>query len=834
MLLEYPIERIHGNLALTKTHEGLAFYRLASFSTSVVDVEERIKIQKVIEQTIRKLEKHVTFEVSLVPRDYLLKEKMDAMKRTLYPAFQELGDQTLDEVTARLTREMEIPYQYEWLLAVFLPQSSEGLRSFGEVVQQKVSKKAEQLMDLLGRQLKVPDTWWEDYARREIALYQLLQGLKPIRLNERQLFYHQRLQFLPYIPHAYEAVLAGRSVSNVTDTMIYPNQLGELKFVSEYGTSYLSILPLGKSNGILDHNFIAEKIQSFNFPVGLKMKVRFPELSGALGYKTRLNQAFVRSKNIVGEANRSGNVVYDRIVTGREGLVQLAKDIEAKEPILEVGLFLLVAGSTQEQLRLRVQTVLNVFDTAQIEVSRARFDQPTLFQSLLYGQKLSQTTRFWQHTSNAGGFAQYLPFTTHRSGSNSGFYLGRIDNNYGRWDTLKTALAASRFLVQYTPMLANKEAIAEKVTKNLLTLITGETGSGKTVLALLIFVQSLLTTIKSLYVDPKHTLRQQFLSVAREPKWVKENPLLAKAIQSINFVTLNAKDKGNMGVLDPIVFLEAEDAQEVAKNMLLYLGGKEWTLEQRTAISRAVKATIARRQAGEIVGMKQVLEALLESKEKMSRIAGEALFEMLDGSLLSLAFSDGTAGGIDFNQHATVLEVADLELPDEDTVDLNEDEKNSVALMMVLSTFCKRFGERDRNEETIEFFDEVWVLLKSKEGQKVIKSMRRVGRSDSNKLVLITQSVNDVDLTDDTTGAGERFTFYERGEEDKILDSLKLERNDFNRNWLRHMNAGQCVYSDVFGHRHRLSIDVPEAWLELFSPEVDTMQSKLEKASQER
>jgi hypothetical protein len=287
-------------------------------------------------------------------------------------------------------------------------------------------------------------------------------------------------------------------------------------------------------------------------------------------------------------------------------------------------------------------------------------------------------------------------------------------------------------------------------------------------------------------------------------------------------------------VLDPIVFLEPEDAQEVAKNMLLYLGGKEWTMEQRTAISRSVKATIEERKEGKAVGMRQVLEKLLSNSDKTIHTAGEALFEMLDGSLLSLAFSDGTSKGIDFEKHATVLEVADLELPDEDTLELNEDEKNSVALMMVLSMFCKRFGERNANEETIEFFDEVWLLLKSKEGQKIIKSMRRVGRSESNKLVLITQSVNDVELLDDTTGAGERFTFYERGEEDKILELLKLEVNDFNRGWLRNMNAGQCVYSDIFGRRNRISIDVPKAWLELFSPEEDTLQSRLEKASRER
>ena len=832
MQLDYPIERIYGNLALTKEREVVAFYTIPNFSHSVVDDREGLKLA--IEQAVRKLAGNGNFEISLVPRDYLLKEKMDAMKNTLFPDFQDLGSEVLNAVTSNLTKEMEIPFQYEWLLGVTLTKANDAPSNLTKLVKEKTEKKAAQVMELLGRQLKIEEDWWSDWENSEWGCYQSLQALKPVRLNERQLYYHQRLQFLPYIPHQYEAVMSGRTISNVTDTMIYSNQLGELKFVSEYGTSFLSILPIGKADGVLDNNFMAEKIQNFNFPVGLKIKARFPELGGALGYKTRLNQAFVRSKNIVSEANRSGNVVYDRIVTGRQGLVRLAKDIEAKEPIIEYGMFLLVAASSQAQLRLRIQTVLNVFDNAHIEVSRARFDQPYLFQSLLYGQKLELTTRFWQHATNSGGFAQSLPFTTPHAGSNSGFYLGRIDNNYGRWDNLKTAISASRFLVQYAPMLANKEDIAGKETKNLLTLITGETGSGKTVLALLIFLQSLLTNIKSLYVDPKHTLRNQFLSVAREPKWKRDNPKLAAAIESINFVTLNAKDKTNAGVLDPIVFLEPEDAQEVTKNMLLYLGGKDWSMEQRTAISRAVKVTVERRRKGQQVGLKHVIEELLSSPEKIVKIAGEALFEMMEGSLLNLALSDGTAKGIDFGQHATVLEVADLELPDEDTVDLNEDEKNSVALMMVLSTFCKRFGERDAKEETIEFFDEVWVLLKSKEGQKVIKSMRRVGRSESNKLVLITQSVNDVELTDDTTGAGERFTFYERGEEDKILEILKLDKTDFNRGWLRNMNAGQCVYSDIFGRRNRISIDVPKSWLELFSPETDTVQSQLEKESRTR
>ncbi|WP_285124256.1 hypothetical protein, partial [Lactococcus petauri] len=40
---------------------------------------------------------------------------------------------------------------------------------------------------------------------------------------------------------------------------------------------------------------------------------------------------------------------------------------------------------------------------------------------LLYGAKLDRTTRFWYHSSDSAGFSQHLPFTTTKSGSDSGF-----------------------------------------------------------------------------------------------------------------------------------------------------------------------------------------------------------------------------------------------------------------------------------------------------------------------------------------------------------------------------------------------------------------------------
>lgn len=834
MNLSYPIEQHKGNLALTQESEAVAYYTVPYFSSSVVNVKQKEETKGAIEATLTKLLPNRYFEISLVARDFLLPEKMSDMVDTLLPEHKASGEVYLNGVTERLTKEMGIPYQYVWLIGIYLSKESETF-TFKELILDLMARQTRALMLAMKRRILVSDTWADKWTAEELELRQKISVLKPTPLSDEQLYYHQRLQFLPYIPHNFKEVLDSRSRQNVTDTMIYANNMGELKFVSPYGTSYVSILPIGKSNGVLTDNHLGEIVQTFNFPIGLKFKGQFPDMKSTFGYKSKMSQGLTRSKVIQRESARTGNVLMDRIYVGAQGLKDMSKKTQARVPMIEYGGFLFIAGSTRKQLRRRVKTVMNAFSTLKIELERARMDQAYLFQSLLYGAKFNKTIQQWYHVTDPGGFSQYLPFTTTKSGSDSGFPLGRVDTNYGKWENLQTAIHASRNIVLYNPMLANKEDIAGKVTKNLLTTITGMTGSGKTILAQQQFLQAVHSKIKVLYIDPKRSIRKQWESKLRDKKWVSKNRALVKTIETINFVTLDYKNASNIGVLDPIVFLEAEDALTVAKTMLKYLGEGSWKKEEITAISKATKTVVRRRSAGEKVGFMHVIDLLKNSEKPVVREAGEFLFEIIEGSILELAFSYGDVEGISFEEQATVLEIADLELPDGASDDeIADDERLSVALMMALGTYCKRFGSMNDREETIEFMDEVWVITTSKEGKKIIKSMKRVGRSQNNKLVLISQSVNDVKDSDDTTGAGERFCFYEDGEEEEILKTLKLEVSARNIQWIRNMNQGQCVYLDVFGNIQRISIEVPEAWLELFSPERDSEQARLEKAYKQR
>ncbi|HHL0493067.1 TPA: ATP-binding protein, partial [Streptococcus agalactiae] len=162
------------------------------------------------------------------------------------------------------------------------------------------------------------------------------------------------------------------------------------------------------------------------------------------------------------------------------------------------------------------------------------------------------------------------------------------------------------------------------------------------------------------------------------------------------------------------------------------------------------------------------IEALIDSESDEVQSVGRYFKAIIQNSILELAFSDGDVAGLSYEERVTVLEVADLSLPKDGSDHISDHESNSIALMFALGAFCKHFGERS-DDETVEIFDEAWVLMQSSEGKAVIKSMRRVGRSKYNVLMLVSQSVHDAENDDDTTGFGTIFSFYEKSEREDIL-----------------------------------------------------------------
>ncbi|HGD0344156.1 TPA: ATP-binding protein [Streptococcus agalactiae] len=824
--LEYPIDRIHQNLALRKDKVVVAYYRIPNTPITITDSDKKDSHKAKVAQVIKKLAKYKNFDISLIPKDYLLGEKMSDFEADLADDVKELGLETLDFTVDTLTHEMEIPYQFDWLIGVDLGKGQYNA-NIKEFIYNQFESIASNFASLAGYEVEVDEDWYKEHSEEELLVYSLLSTLKAKRLTDVDLFYYQRMQFLRYVPHTKSEVIANRNMLNVTDTLIKSLEGGFLKLESAYGSSFVSVLPVGRLSTIFNGFHLGELVQRMSFPVELRFQAEFIDKTKLGGTMGRSN---TRYDQIMKEAYNTNTVQQDDILMGAYSLKDLMKKVGNKEEIIEYGCYLVVAGSSLNQLKQRRYAILSYFDDMKVNVYEASHDTPYLFQALLYGQDLQKTTRKWNHLVTARGFSELMLFTNTQSGNRIGWYIGRVDNRLTAWDSIDEAIMGSKNLVLFNATVANKEDVAGKVTKNPHVIITGATGQGKSYLAQMIFLHTAQQNVRVLYIDPKRELRQHYLKVVSDPEYARKFPLRKKQIEETNFVTLDSSVKENHGVLDPIVILDKEGASSTAKNMLLYLlkNATEIKLDQTTALTEAISQVIAKREAGEVVGFNQVIEALIDSESDEVQSVGRYFKAIIQNSILELAFSDGDVAGLSYEERVTVLEVADLSLPKDGSDHISDHESNSIALMFALGAFCKHFGERS-DDETVEIFDEAWVLMQSSEGKAVIKSMRRVGRSKYNVLMLVSQSVHDAENDDDTTGFGTIFSFYEKSEREDILKHVGLEVTPKNLEWIDNMISGQCLYYDVYGNLNMISIHNIHPDIDpLLKPMKKTVSSHLE------
>ncbi|HGK5919460.1 TPA: ATP-binding protein [Streptococcus agalactiae] len=801
--LEYPISKLHNNLVLCKNKKVVAYYRFPNTPITITDSDKKDNHKIKVSQTIKKLARYKCFDISLIPKNFLLEEKMKDFEDDLADDVKVLGKETLDFTNYYLTNEMEIPYQFDWLIGINLDQNHSN-NTIKDYVYQRLNGFSDDIASLVGYEVEVANDWYKQYLEQELLVYSLLSNLKAKRLSEEDLFYIQRMQFLRYIPHAKKEVIANREMLNVTDTLIKVMAGGFLKLESPYGASFVDILPIGRFATIFNAFHLCELVQRMSFPVELRFKAEFIDKTKLRGTMGRSN---TRYDQIMKEAYSTNTVQQDEILMGAYSLKDLMKKVGNKDEIIEFGAYLVISASSVNQLNHRKHSVLSYFGDMKVNIHEASHDTVYLFQALLYGQNLQKTTRKWNHLVTSRGFAELMPFTNTHSGNRIGWYIGRVDNRLNAWDDISEAISGSKNLVLFNATVANKEDVAGKITKNPHIIITGATGQGKSYLAQMIFLHTAQQNVRVLYVDPKRELRQHYLKVVSDSEYARKFPLRKKQIEEMNFVTLDSSLKENHGVLDPIVILDKEDASSTAKNMLLYLlkNATEIKLDQTTALTEAISQVIAKREVGEVVGFNQVIETLIDSESEEVQSVGRYFKAIIQNSILELAFSDGDVKGLSYEERVTVLEVANLSLPKDGQEHISDHETNSIALMFALGAFCKHFGERT-NEETMEIFDEAWVLMQSSEGKAVIKSMRRVGRSKYNVLMLVSQSVHDAENDDDTTGFGTIFSFYEKSEREDILRHVGLEVNETNLEWVDNMISGQCLYYDVYGNLNMISV----------------------------
>ncbi|MDG3136930.1 ATP-binding protein [Streptococcus suis] len=813
---------IQNNLVLKKDGSVFAVYEVPPKIINMVDHRAKEDLKQLEYGVLQELEKYKDHSIRTLPIYQDLLKRFSLLYQDLDRELGvfDLGEEVLEGMLNYLEDSLGEVYEYKHYLTVPLKSIhiSVDLKS---VLFESFRNVRNKILGLVGLEEEKPADWSKKYRSQLELLENSLSSLGVRPLQEFETLFIARYPYIRgmNIDRDVEVQLVENSLENLDDVTIELEHVTTLK-VTHYDKSvYQILLPVNELPENVSHLHLQEEIQNIGFPVESDYLAQFSMPKGMFSLLSRSRRARKRLKTTENEAYEADSGQKMTVLRSLFLLDDLQTKVDEKEALLSYLQILVVTGGTMEEAVDKMRILMSSLSQIGVGLVQANADQLYLFYKTMIGEVLEAGDKNFIQPMSLEAFCENLFFTTRKVGTDVGFYIGRVDNHVSSWfGKFKEALSASSNPVYVNLLQANKLGVSGKITNNPHVGIIGETGAGKSFLTKLLFVYHSLLKGKILYIDPKAEMRKQFLEVLDRLKKAGKNKALQVYIESIDFVTLDSKKEENAGVLDPIVFLPRKEAVDLLSSMIATLLGKDNSKTIKIAYLRAINAILDRKESGQRVGSLHVFEEMQKSDQLEDvRSAGELLEFIVKDSILSLCFSDGRNSSIGLDNKITILEITGLDLPKATAnVEITEMQTKSLVVMYALGYFCKRFGERNKKEETILFFDEAWFFNITSVGRSVLMELKRVGRSFNNFMVFITQSVHDLETTEDSTGFGTVFAFA-GNENDDVLDYLGVPKTKETREWIGNMTMGQCIYYDTFGRKERITVDgLFEEFAELF------------------
>lgn len=797
LYVKTPLKSLRDNLVLTKEGTLWAYYQIKASEINPNN-DEAIEGSKEGWGSLfsQVLPRYTNFEIFLYPKDKQLEQrfvdfKEDWAKDSLCPPiYAERTVQTLQYQLDKITEPA-------FVLGVELKNifTNENILESGKRI---VADTQDKIIRWFTNKEVADNETFETVREAEEIFYRIISSRGGRRITEAENIYLYRYNYIRNVDH--NAEFESKSKTRITDAISnsYGNA-GFLKLETDLGSSVVTFLPISKfERKNIAYNHLFQFAQKMDFPCEFRVKGTYPEMNGLNGVIAKVGRLRQRQRNDIRDTIDADGEVTDKTKVDTLLTSKIINVVDNKEPVIDWVACFVIYGKNVAECKKRSDRLMDQLMQMDVEVVRPTAKQLYLFYEFLQGNSVEKA-KDWLHRTTGETLAESCFAVSNNVGTNTGWYIGRID----RWRNSRdysSSVASSRDIVLFSMLLAN-QGQSGAVTDSPHIGITGETGKGKSYLAGILFFYSCLTNAKVLMIDPKKEKRGQFTSVLQNKELKMKYPYFADLLQSINFVTLDAKETKNHGVLDPIVFLKGVDAKDTALGMFESIYSFEGKDVVETAVNHALDEVIQDREMGRKVGLLHVIEKLLQNENEFVKQAGELMQAKVNNSILDLGFSDGKVSGLDLNKKITILEIEGLDLPESDQVmnDYTDANKKSICLMLPLGKFCEKFGNENPKEYTIEFFDEAWTLEKAKRGKQILKSMRRVGRSMSNILVYITQSVRDTKDDSGTSSFGVVFAFDNKDERPLILEQVGVENTEDNIELLKNMKKGQCFMTDIYG-----------------------------------
>lgn len=818
------IVAFHGNLMLRSNLDVYAMYEIPETIVNTVDITLKNEFKELVSDTLSDLEIFGGFEVSTIPFSTEATHNYKFLEQDLAEDTKIFGLYLMKRQAEELKKQIGETSQDRFFLTIPLRNNHVSL-DFKDGLKTAITDFSNRVMATIGSDVTFDEDWYERFEELNHEIYQTLLPLNGNMPTQDQTIFVNTVQYSRgmSVDKELEVIQVENNIDNFGSAGVSFENYGILTLSDGAQTTYLAILPIAIPPSNLSYNHFIERRRLLGFDTEVQTKAIFAKKNGFNSMQQRANRAKQKHKKTNEDIAMRNGIVRDEIGQAEALSEDLVKKSNRGETIISYLQSMFVYDDDYDRLQEKIKIVMRNFKKANIELARAKDDQIYLFYKHRLTEPLFENERRYLQTTTMAGFAESLFFTGQKVGSDVGLYMGRVDSRYDRWSGgYKEALQNSRNLVYYNLLQANKLDVEGKISFDGLVKVTGQMGMGKSFFVKQTFVMNSILKTKLLYFDPKAEVRKQFMKVLHEYESQGIYPEICDYIKQINFVTIDARNSENHGVLDPLVFLTGQEA----KNLIISMIGEFYDLKQNEQFEKELLQMIEKylvlRENGEKVGTKNIMEALTKSETDRVRITAELLLEKMSNSTLSLCFSDGQNEAISMSKRISIIEVTGLELPTSET-SITENQRQSLVALYALGQFCYKFGSESK-KESITFIDEAWFFNITDVGREIIMKIRRTGRSFNNFLVFVSQSHKDSNSELDDTGFGTLFSFNSPTETDLILDTHGIVKSEETRKWVSSMSMGQCLFTDPFGRTERITID---GIVSEINPLCDTIETEL-------
>lgn len=802
----YPVSYFQDNLLITPDKNVWAYYFIPATQVQLHDEKSKQEELRNKQQLFHELGKqYKELDLKVLPYEFNLKEQFRAMSSDFNKKDTDISEYYADQMVKELERLYGKLTQPKFILGVKIRHYNTVLTRV-DALRKGFEDVEHQIMETLGNVKIDGKELLAQLTQTEADLYQDLGAVNAERLTSEELAYLQRTNYLRNSPHPRLKEQRKQSLNEITEAILFPNvDRGVLAIQTEYGTQYMSVLPISELPDFLRGYDLFYLAQRLAFSCEFHVKAMSQEDNNPFfGTKAKAKGKGKELKNSVRDMKNSGLPISQKVQRAKMKADQALQDIESEETFFDFLACFVVYGHTAKQCRSRARQLRNLLRKLKIRCEMPLTDQEKLFHTLLPGAKKT-TIKYWKQHCTSYGLAEFLFAVSNDLGNNVGWLLG-VQTDGNKPLTREKAVKRSRKIVLWNPLASNQNIQGASASPHIDA--TGMTGNGKSYLLKLLFYILQLMNVKTLYFDPKVELEKATKLLLADAEFRRSYPAFARILQRVHYVTLDAKRKDNHGVLDPIVFLPPVEAKKVAEDILSQIYDWKRNDAIRNRMMSCLSRVIEDRANGKAVGLRTWVNMLLNHRNAEIREVGEIFENEIENSVLELIFSDGKNQGLSLNHESTVLSVEGLTLPkQEQTVaEYTQSEFNSIAVMCCVGEYIRLFGKKDSTEYTYEIFDESWVLSTSSIGRRIIQEIKKVGRAQCNGCIFASQSVKDTDTEEIKGQIGTIFAFDEPSEREEILQKLNMPVTKGNLELLQNLKQGQCLMKDSYGRVNKLSV----------------------------